>query len=179
MNRRRFIRSAVGAVVASPVVAAAYGVAEASFVAVVSQAVTVPRLPSGLRGTRVAFLTDIHHGPFVSLDFVADAVRTTMDLNPDMVVLGGDYSLKDGKYIGPCFEALAGLSAPLGVYGVLGNHDYAHGLRETRVGMAAAKVVELTNRGAWGRPRRRPPLARRRGRPVARQGEPGGRAQGH
>src|SRR5436189_2680 len=53
--------------------------------------------------------------------------------------------------IRPCFEVMAALTAPLGVFGVLGNHDYWHGVTETRAAMAAAGVVELTNAGVWVR----------------------------
>lgn len=38
---------------------------------------------------------------------------------------------------------------PLGVFGVLGEHDYWHGIEETKEGLAAAKIEELTNRGVW------------------------------
>jgi predicted MPP superfamily phosphohydrolase len=113
------------------------------------QTLPLPRLPRAFDGTTVAFLTDLHHGPFTSLDYVASVVRTTLALDPDLIVLGGDYSLKHGKYVRPCFEVLAALKAPLGVFGVLGNHDYWHGLDATREGMKAAGVAELTNAGVW------------------------------
>ena len=77
---------------------------------------------------------------------MAGVVRTTMALAPDLILLGGDYSHREGRFIAPCFELLAALSAPLGVYGVLGNHDYMHGVAETRAAMKRAGVVELTNR---------------------------------
>ena len=75
----------------------------------------------------IAFVTDIHHGPFTSIEYVTSVVRTTLSLRPDLILLGGDYSLKDGKYIRPCFDVLAGLGASLGVFGVLGNYVYWHG----------------------------------------------------
>jgi predicted MPP superfamily phosphohydrolase len=106
-------------------------------------------LPKAFDGLRVAFLTDIHHGPFVGLDFVRGVVRTTLNLDPDLVLLGGDYSSNEAKYVAPCFEVLAGLRAPLGVFGVLGNHDHWHGLDETKAGMKAAGIIELTNSGVW------------------------------
>jgi predicted MPP superfamily phosphohydrolase len=106
-------------------------------------------LPASFEGTTVAFLTDIHHGPFTNLDYVAAVTRTTLALQPDLIILGGDYSLRDGKYIRPCFDVLSALKAPLGVFGVLGNHDYWHGLAQTREGMKAAGVIELTNGGEW------------------------------
>ena len=150
MHRRSFLRNALGlgaAAVAVPTLVAGYGFAEATRLHIDRQTIAVPRLPAAFRGLTVAFVTDIHHGPFVSEADVAAVVRTTLALAPDLIVLGGDYSLRDGKYIAPCFELLAALSAPLGVYGVLGNHDYRHGLAETRAGMKRAGIVELTNRG--------------------------------
>ena len=150
MHRRSFLRNALGlgaAAVAAPTLAVGYGFAEATRLHIDRQTLAVPRLPGAFRGKTVAFVTDLHHGPFVSEADVAAVVRTTMALAPDLILLGGDYSHRDGKYIAPCFELLAALSAPLGVYGVLGNHDYRHGLAETRAGMECAGVVELTNRG--------------------------------
>ena len=109
----------------------------------------LPRLPRGFDGTTVAFLTDIHHGPFTNLDFITSVVRTTLALQPDLIILGGDYSLRDAKYIRPCFDVLSALRAPLGVFGVLGDHDYWIGEGETKQAMADAKIVELTNAGEW------------------------------
>ena len=46
------------------------------------------------------------------------------DLRPDLIVLGGDYiTWGERKYVGPAAEALAPLTAPEGVFAVLGNHD--------------------------------------------------------
>jgi predicted MPP superfamily phosphohydrolase len=43
---------------------------------------------------------------------------------PDVVVLGGDYVTQaDRRYMGPAADALAPLTAPHGVFGILGNHD--------------------------------------------------------
>jgi predicted MPP superfamily phosphohydrolase len=149
MNRRVFFKSVIAASVPVGTATASYGLYEAGWAEVARPILIVPRLPLAFHGTTVAFLTDIHHGPFTSLDYVAAVVRTTLTLRPDAIVLGGDYSLKDAKYIRPCFEMLAGLTAPLGVYGVLGNHDYWHGVGETRDGFRHARIEELTNCGVW------------------------------
>jgi uncharacterized protein len=149
MNRRAFLKAVAAAAIPAATATASYGLYEASWVEVVRPVLPVPKLPPAFDGTTIAFLTDIHHGPFTSLDFVASVVRTTLTLRPDMIVLGGDYSLKDAKYIRPCFDVLGGLTAPMGVYGVLGNHDYWHGLEETRAGFKSARIEELTNRGVW------------------------------
>jgi predicted MPP superfamily phosphohydrolase len=149
MDRRSFLRAAAVAAAPGSAFAASYGLFEAAWMEVVRVALPLPRLPHAFDGLRVAFLADIHHGPFTSLEYVRSVVRAALALQPDLILLGGDYSLKDGKYIRPCFEVLSALEAPMGVYGVLGNHDYWHGLDRTRAGFAAAKVAELTNRGVW------------------------------
>lgn len=148
MHRRTFLRTALAAPVL-PAAALAYGVYEAGAVRVERPRVAVPRLPAAFDGLRVAFLADLHHGPYTSLDFVTSIVRTTLALEPDLILLGGDYSSDEGKYIRPCFDVLAALRAPLGVYGVLGNHDHWHGLAETKAGFRAAGVGELSNAGVW------------------------------
>ena len=150
MNRRTFLRSSAQlAAAAVPIAGVGYGLASGTHLRVDRPTLALPNLTPRLAGLTVAFVTDIHHGPYVSLDYVAGIVRTTVALNPDVVILGGDYSLRDAAYIAPCLELLGALSAPLGVYAVLGNHDYRHGLAETRAGLRRARIAELTNAGVW------------------------------
>jgi uncharacterized protein len=146
MNRRQFLRLATVAT-ATPLLATGYALAQTTDLHIDHQRISLPNLPSGLVGKRVAFLTDIHHGPHISLDFIRAAVRTTQILNPDFIVLGGDYISESNKYIGPVFDVLKQLSAPMGVYGVLGNHDHRHGVAEVRQAMKRANITELSNRG--------------------------------
>jgi len=50
-----------------------------------------------------------------------------MSQRPDLIGLGGDYiNYADRDYMEPAADALAPLSAPQGVYGILGNHDDEH-----------------------------------------------------
>jgi uncharacterized protein len=89
--------------------------------------VTVAGLPQALEGLRVGLLTDIHRSLLVSHADVARAVTALMNERPDLIVLGGDYvTYGDRQYVGPSAEALAPLSAPYGVFGILGNHDDEH-----------------------------------------------------
>jgi len=150
MDRRSFLKSTLAAgVPVAPVMVASYGLYEAGSVRIERPTLTLPRLPAAFQSLRIAFLADIHHGPYISLDYVASIVRTTLALGPDLILLGGDYISQDAKYVEPCFEVLAGLKAPLGVFGVLGNHDHRHGLSESKAAFAAAGIQELTNRGVW------------------------------
>jgi predicted MPP superfamily phosphohydrolase len=151
MHRRDFLTTALAATIPATGLTAAYGLFESGWVRIDRQTLPLARLPKSFDGFQIAFLADIHHGPFTSLDYVSAVVRTTLVLGPDLIVLGGDYSLKDRKYIRPCLDVLAALTAPYGVYGVLGNHDYWHGVADSRAGLKAAHVEELTNGGVWVR----------------------------
>jgi len=149
MNRRLFLQSAAAGAALLGTTGLCYGFAEARGVQVVRVPVRVPKLPKAFDGTTIAFLTDIHHGPYVSLDFVEAIVRTTITLRPDLIIHGGDYVLRSGVYTRPVFEVLSALRAPMGVFGVLGNHDYWHGLEATNIGMRSAGITQLNNSGVW------------------------------
>ena len=91
---------------------------------VVRVAVPIRDLPSDLAGLRIVQLSDLHVGPTLRRQFVADVVARTNDLHPDLVALTGDVA--DGfvpemrEHVAP----LAGLVAPLGAFFVTGNHEY-------------------------------------------------------
>jgi predicted MPP superfamily phosphohydrolase len=92
--------------------------------------VELSRLPAALDGTTIVQLTDLHIGPTLQREWLADVVRRTNELKPDVVVLTGD--LVDGSV-----EQLRELVAPLkdlrarwGVYFVTGNHEYYSGVEQ-------------------------------------------------
>ncbi|MBK8976085.1 MAG: metallophosphoesterase [Planctomycetes bacterium] len=104
---------------------------------------------AGLRGLRVAFLSDLHAGAYVDrADLTALFDRVTAAA-PDLVCLGGD--LIDTRpeqlelYDGP----LQRLRAPLGVCAVPGNHDHRwmHDIGEWAEFLEARGVRVLANRG--------------------------------
>src|SRR5689334_19523607 len=91
---------------------------------VTSTEVPVAGLPSSLAGLKIGLLTDVHRSRWVSEDDVIKASKTMLAEAPDLIVLGGDYVTKtDRRYMRPAAEALATLSAPNGIFAVLGNHD--------------------------------------------------------
>jgi uncharacterized protein len=81
----------------------------------------------GLSGLRVGFITDLHRSRSVSHGLVTRAVELLMAERPDLIVLGGDYvTWGERDFVQPAAEALAGLTAPWGVFAILGNHDDDH-----------------------------------------------------
>ncbi len=90
-------------------------------------ALPIVGLPPALTGLRIGLITDVHRSLFVSHEDVARAVAALNAEQPDLIVLGGDYvTYGDRQYVGPAAEALAPLTAPQGVFGILGNHDDDH-----------------------------------------------------
>ena len=127
-----------------------YSLLEARWLVVSGVTLTVPNLPAAFKGKTIAFLADLHHGPYVPLSYVRHAVDMTNALKPDLIALGGDYPHRGLQYIAPCINELSRLHAPLGVYAVLGNHDhYDYGQPQVSAALRAARIPELTNRGLW------------------------------
>jgi uncharacterized protein len=93
-------------------------------VGVTKLSLPVSGLPVPLDGLRVALLTDFHLSPTVPASDIELAIDLAQQERPDLIVLGGDYvSFQDRRYMDGCAALVARLSAPYGVYGVLGNHD--------------------------------------------------------
>ncbi len=86
--------------------------------------ISVPHLPPALQGLRVAHLTDFHRSRHTSDIVLRDAVAAANAARPDLILLTGDYVTNNSRDIAPCAQILAPLKAPLGVYAILGNHDY-------------------------------------------------------
>ena len=133
----------------------AYSVVEPYRVEVKEYTFTSPDVPRAFDGTRVALLTDIHRGFHYSQERVAGLVDRTNGLSADLVLLGGDYVYGGREYIRSAFAELGRLEAPLGVYAVLGNHDYAplgddvYDPGPTIQEAGAVGIPVLHNAGTW------------------------------
>ena len=151
-TRRRFLRRVLrgGAALAGVAgLGAGYGFWEASQIRVRRQTVAVPRLPDAFAGKTVAVLADLHHGPFVGLPFIRQAVALAQELAADAYALVGDFAHKGthtAEQLAPCLEVLARLRAPLGVFAVPGNHDMQDRGRVYRDAVRATALTDLTNR---------------------------------
>jgi predicted MPP superfamily phosphohydrolase len=90
--------------------------------------VALARLPARHDGFRMVQLTDVHVGTTIGRDFVADVVRRTNALEPDLIAITGD--LVDGtpEQLRDGVAPLAELKARHGVFFVTGNHEYFSGV---------------------------------------------------
>jgi hypothetical protein len=124
LGRRRFLEGVGTAAVAAPFVAGAYGLFWGRInLQVTRQPIKLANLPRAFHGFRIAQLSDIHVGPFMSEEQIRKFVRIANGLKPDLIVLTGDFVTWDASTAPAVVNALSGLKAPLGVYGSLGNHD--------------------------------------------------------
>jgi predicted MPP superfamily phosphohydrolase len=128
VSRRAFLKGVFGSGAALLGGTGLYGFAYARHeLEITRTTLAVDRLPPSLSGLRVGLITDVHRSLWVSHEDVTRSVQLLMGEAPDVIVLGGDYvTWGDREYVHAAAEALAPLSAPYGVFGILGNHDDDH-----------------------------------------------------
>ncbi len=103
------------------------------------------RLPEAFDGLRVVHLTDVHHSLFTPLETVERAVHLANQLEADVVALTGDYVTLSPDYVWPAARALGRLRARLGVFAVLGNHDFQVDAQEITRALRAERIRVLRN----------------------------------
>jgi len=114
----------------------------------------LPGWPAKLAGLRVALLSDLHVGsPFWDVEALSRLVERTNAERPDLVLLAGDYQINDvpgGTFVHaePIAERLGALRAPLGVFAVLGNHDWWNDGERTRRAFTARGITVLEESAA-------------------------------
>jgi hypothetical protein len=115
-------------------------------VRVVRHTVTLANYPSGVPPLRIGFAADFHAGPTTDPALLSRALAALGAARPDLILLGGDFVSLEARYIDQLRPGLASLSAPLGRYAVLGNHDHWTSAERVGQGLRSAGIELLTNR---------------------------------
>ena len=155
MDRRKFLKLAGTTTVGSITAGIVYPFLEAKWCRVVRTTITVRNLPTPFRGTTIALLADVHHGPFVPLAYIRHVVSMTNTLKPDIVALVGDFVHRHDVYITPGIHELGKLKGTFGRFAVRGNHDNQdyYGRRSFRqhsqAALAESMLPDLSNMGVW------------------------------
>lgn len=125
LSRRAAIKGVLVTTIGAATGAGSYGYAyERHRIGVTEASLPVSGLAPALDGLRIGLITDIHHSGMVPAADVSRAVDVALAQKPDLIVLGGDYvTFGDRAFVGPVAELLAPLTAPHGVFAILGNHD--------------------------------------------------------
>ena len=94
------------------------------------ETISVNHLPDGADGLTVAVLADLHVDGITRADRIRKIVERTNALNPDIVIIAGDFVDGTVPVHGDDLRPLADLKARYGVFGVPGNHEYYSGYEE-------------------------------------------------
>jgi uncharacterized protein len=148
ITRRGFLRSsaciAAGAALYSSEL-------ERHFLTVSHREITIPGLHAGFDGLRVVQLSDIHLDEFTEPIFLHETVKRINGLDPDIVLLTGDFVTRSpisGAFFKAapwqCAKILSQLRCP-NRYACLGNHDVLVGKEEVTAALTSNDIVVVHN----------------------------------
>jgi uncharacterized protein len=150
-TRRRVLANAAGLIGASLIATGGYAAAIEPQSLVVTRYAPKPRgWPAG-RKLSITVIADLHAGgPDMRLPHIRRIVDTAIALKSDVVVMLGDYIARYRFAIeripDPIWAAeLARITAPLGVWAILGNHDWWYDLAGVRSALAEVRIPVLEN----------------------------------
>jgi len=86
--------------------------------------VPIKNLPKAFEQLKIVQISDLHTGSMIYADKLQQAVDMINDIQPDLVFFTGDIVNSIADEIEPFVDVLQGIQSKLGIYSVLGNHDY-------------------------------------------------------
>jgi len=145
LTRRRFIRNvSLGA--AGSTGFAGYGLAGAlDLPGLRHVTLMLPQLPPEWDGVTIAQISDVHAGPYMPAERMMRVAEMVTSLDPDLVVFTGDQLDRRPSDAERFVRGFTGISAPLGVYGILGNHDHYFDPRLSEHALVEAGITPLVN----------------------------------
>jgi len=150
ISRRQFLAGTAGLISAGAVLAYAGGIEPALRLIVAAYALTPPGWPRDF-SLKIAVIADPHAAePYMGAARIEEIVETTNRLEPDLVVLLGDYEASHRFVTRPVpaddwAQLWAQCRAPLGVHAILGNHDWWFHLPRIRRALDAAAIPVMEN----------------------------------
>ena len=125
MSRAKFISYSAMTLAAIPFGTMIYGMVKTAFDFKVQKSkIPIANLPSSFEGLKIVQISDIHSGSFLSNLHFKNAVNLIMQEKPDVIFFTGDLVNDRSDEAEPFIKIWKELQAPLGVFSVLGNHDY-------------------------------------------------------
>jgi predicted MPP superfamily phosphohydrolase len=142
--RSEFLIKAGTLVAAIPLASLTYGVVSSAYdYRVKRRTLYLPNLPKAFDGIKLGQLSDIHSGSFYDRKAVIGGVDMLLKEKPDMIFFTGDLVNNVATEMYEYQDIFSKVKAPLGVFSVLGNHDY--GDYHFGQGTSAAKIKNLAD----------------------------------
>jgi predicted MPP superfamily phosphohydrolase len=125
---------------------AGYGFASAlDLPGVRRQRLDLPNLPTQWDGLRILQISDVHAGPYMDADRMQRLRNLAAGLEPDLIVFTGDQMDRRDSDAGLFARGFRGISAPMGVWGILGNHDHFIDPKRSEWALETAGIEPLIN----------------------------------
>ena len=120
---------------------------------IVRQEFFLPRWPERMNGFTIAVLSDFHYDPHFSIHPLRAAIAMVIRLRPDLIALTGDFVSvplvgnweKAASAAEPCARLLRQMTAPHGLWAVMGNHDDATDPEHVTHVLQAENIQVLAN----------------------------------
>ncbi len=121
-----------------------YGIINFNLIRVSEYSIDIPKKASKLENLSIAFISDFHVGDLTSIKFVERFVHKMESLEPDIILFGGDLleGGHDNLRRSSAEKLFQQLDAPMGIYGVFGNHD-RYGRQSSHDFYRKANIVQL------------------------------------
>ena len=107
----------------------------------------LPSLPVAWDGLQILQISDVHAGPYMGVERMGGIRELAARLSPDMIIFTGDQMDRRESDAELFAEGFAGVSAPMGVWGILGNHDHFIDPRLSEWALRSAGIEPLINDG--------------------------------
>jgi len=125
ISRSEFLTKAGIVVAAAPLMPLSWGIISGAYnYKIRRQKIYLPNLPAAFDGIRIGQVSDIHSGSFYNKKAVTGGVELLLAEKPDIVLFTGDLVNNLSNELRDYQDIFSKVKAPLGVYSVLGNHDY-------------------------------------------------------
>ncbi len=154
ISRSEFLLKTGAVIAALPLAGLGFGIASGAHdYRVRRQRLLLANLPKAFQGMRIAQISDIHSGSFFNYRAVKGGIEMLLAEKPDLIFFTGDLVNERTDEVNAFFSIFRQIKAPLGVFSVLGNHDYGTYYRawqnEQQRTRNFADMLEVHRRLGW------------------------------
>jgi predicted MPP superfamily phosphohydrolase len=143
-SRRRFVQTGLTALAAAPVMISGYGALyESSGCRIEKVSLPLGRVRPFDPPLKVAQVSDIHAGLFMTPTQMRRCAEMVQELRPDLFMLTGDFISNSVTYLPACVKEMARVQARYGSFAVLGNHEHWYSEPEEVIAIFEAGGIQV------------------------------------